>query len=85
MTFNCNTCDFLLEWPENWVKGNRPIESELKKEHTRERCEEIEKRNQQKKTPGWIKRICELCSMETWFSKKHYNERTAVCGECYDN
>ncbi len=79
MTFKCNTCDFLLEWPENFVKGNRPIESELKKEHTRERCDEIKNGG---KGSGWIKRICDICNMETWFNKKHYNEKNAVCEEC---
>ena len=54
MTFNCNECQFLLEWPENWVKGNRPIESELKKEHTRERCQEIKNNGRKIKN-----KICE--------------------------
>ena len=82
MTFECKECKFSLEWGENWVKGQRPIESELHREHTRERCEEIKSGGVGK--IGWIKKICELCGMETWFSKKHYNERTAMCGECYE-
>jgi len=41
MTFKCNECEFLLEWPENYKHKQRPIESELKKEHTKERCQEI--------------------------------------------
>ena len=79
MTFECKECKFLLEWPANWKPKQRPIESELKKEHTWKRCQKIQ--NPTVKS-GWIKKICELCCMETWFSKKHYTEITAVCEIC---
>ena len=50
MTFKCNVCKFLLEWPENWKPKQRPIESEIHRVHTSERCQEI--KNGGKKS-GW--------------------------------
>ena len=71
-----------LHWPENWVKGQRPLEEDTNIEHTFERCSNIRESNKPKKD-GWIIRICDTCGIETRYSRKHHTNLTLPeCSEC---
>ena len=67
-------------WSETWKKGQRPLEAEVVREHTWERCNEIKNHKTKR---GWLKRMCE-CGVDVWYSRKHYcNDNIPdVCDEC---
>ena len=82
MTFDCNECGMLLMWPENWTKGQRPIEAEVPREHTRERCQEIKGGIRS----GWDRRICSMCrSVFQWNRNNpeyHSIKNLSICTDC---
>ena len=83
MTFNCSECNMLLMWAENWTKGQRPLEAEVPREHTRERCEEIKKGVVKK---GWDRRMCSVCNSIFQWNRKNPEYRNiknlSVCTDC---
>jgi len=81
----CKFCDMDgLAWPENWVKGMKPIEVETGKIHDRARCDLIKGQHIVKNTKGWIDKMCPSCKVVTHYSRKHYTERTIpkICRDC---
>ena len=70
-----------LGWRENYVKGDKPIETETGTTHDQKRCKDIQ--NGPRKL-GWIDRACDECHVITRYNRKRYTERTIprVCRDC---
>ncbi len=73
-----------LAWPENYTKGDKPIETETGTTHDMDRCKTIQKQHTGVKKPGWIDRACDECKVVTKYNRKNYTERTIprVCRDC---
>lgn len=82
----CKYCKLVqVEWPENYVKGMKPLEVETHRTHDYQRCMELQglkpqQQNNKKKTTlynvrGWIRLMCNNCGAVFMFSRKHYTER----------
>jgi len=66
----CNS-DEELKWPENWKKGQRPVNAEHGGKHV---C--IKKR-------GFIHYNCPKCNLTIWVKPKDLDP-SKTCGECTD-
>jgi len=80
----CKYCDTDgLAWPENWVKGMKPIESETGRIHDKDRCMSFQSKNMNR-SKGWIDKKCEKCCIVIHYSRKHYTIRTIpkICRDC---
>lgn len=80
----CKYCNYDgLEWPENWKKGVKPIESDTGTVHDQDRCKSQQGVNSIRK-PGWIDIECVKCKVITRYNRKHYTENTVpkICRDC---
>ena len=59
-----------LEWGANWVKGDKPIETETSVSHDQKRCKEIQGVPSGPVRLGWIQRECDECHVITRYNKK---------------
>jgi len=73
-----------LAWPENYKKGDKPIETETGTTHDMKRCQSMQKQNTGVKKLGWIDRACDECHIVTHYNRKRYTELTIpkVCRDC---
>jgi hypothetical protein len=76
---NCRECNFVIHWPENWVKGMRPLEEDTNIEHTWKRCSEMKNRNIT--TSSWLIRMCE-CGVIIYYNRKNKQDINNSCSEC---
>jgi len=81
----CKYCDMdNIAWPENYVKGDKPIETETGTTHDRKRCESIKDTNTPKK---WHTLFCIKCGNKCQRNSKYFtvsplNATHYVCSEC---
>jgi len=85
----CKFCDKIdVEWPENYVKGCKPIEMETGIEHNRERCDSFKNQDMVKRrTNDWYVVNCITCGLESRQNPKHFrkpDDTTFTCKECND-
>jgi len=61
----CKFCNKVnLEWPENWVKGQKPIEEETHITHDKKRCDELKNANFVKKKADPQQRLNAYCHLD---------------------
>ena len=73
-----------LAWGENYIKGDKPIETETGTTHDMKRCQEIQNKHSGPVKLGWIKQACDECHVVIRYNKKRYSERTIpkICRDC---
>ncbi len=81
----CKYCDMdNIEWPENYVKGCRPIETETGTTHDMKRCKEIQNTNIVK-SDKWYRVNCIECGNLNRRNPK-YNRKPDplryICNRC---
>jgi len=70
----CKYCEVTdLEWPENWVKGMKPIEIETHIPHTIERCNRMKQHDTQRDRGNFMWCGVENCSQcVSFLGNKYY-------------
>ena len=74
---NCNKVE--ISWPENYRKGDKPIESETGITHDMNRCKNLQNVNVQKSNK-WKEYDCSICGNHVWCNPKYYKNNT--CRDC---